>query len=149
VTGEIAQYNSTEIQGAGYMRRALMNLEEPTIQPPSKPKPPDGDEDDYEMAEVEYEANLEVWKEEVKLVARRRMEQKTNILPSAYAVVWRQCTSEMRELLRSTSEFQAIDENNDVISPLKLIRASPVVDQRSQHPSMYYRRLTSLPHFDK
>jgi hypothetical protein len=64
------------------------------------------------------------------------MEQKTNILPSVDAVVWRQCTSEMKEFLQSTSEFQAIDENNDVIALLKLIRASAVVDQRSQHPSI-------------
>jgi hypothetical protein len=82
------------------------------------------------------EANYEVWKEEVKLVAGRRMEQKANILPSVYAVVWRQCTSEMWELLRSSSEFQAIDENTDVIALLKLIRVSTVVDQRSQHPTI-------------
>jgi hypothetical protein len=64
------------------------------------------------------------------------MEQKTNVLPSEYAVVWRQCTSDMRELLRSTDVFQAIDENNDVIALLKLICASTVVDQWSQHPAI-------------
>jgi hypothetical protein len=64
------------------------------------------------------------------------MEQKINILPSVYAVVWRQCTSDMQELLRSTDVFQAIDENNDVIALLKLIRSSTVMDQRSQHPAL-------------
>jgi hypothetical protein len=42
----------------------------------------------------------------------------------------------MKELLRSTDVFQAIDENNDVITLLKLIRASAVVDQLSQHPAL-------------
>jgi hypothetical protein len=58
------------------MRRAITNLEKPTIQPPPKPKAPEDPDDEMETAE--YEANFEVWKEEVKLVARRRMEQKTN-----------------------------------------------------------------------
>jgi hypothetical protein len=138
ITNEVAQYVATEVHGAGYMRRALINLEEPTILPPPKPKEPDSEigEEEYENKYAEYEANCEVWKEEVKLVARRRMEQKTNILPSVYAVVWRQCTSDMKELIRSTNEFQAIDESNNVIALLKLIRASTVVDQRSQHPAL-------------
>jgi hypothetical protein len=42
----------------------------------------------------------------------------------------------MKELIRSTSEFQAIEEHNNVIAQLKLIRASTVVDQRSQHPAL-------------
>jgi hypothetical protein len=134
MTSEVVQYVATEIQGTGYMRRAIMNLEEPTIQSPPKPKAPEDPVDETETAE--YEANLEGWKEEVKLVPRRRMEQKTIILPSVYAVVWRQCTSEMKELIRSTSEFQTIDEPNNFIALLKLIRASTVVDQRSQHPAL-------------
>jgi hypothetical protein len=93
VTLEIAQY-ATEVPGAGYMRRALINLQEPKLLPPSKPRapeePPEDVTDDDEMASyeeknAEYEADLEVWKEEVKLVARRRMEQKATILPSVYA----------------------------------------------------------------
>jgi hypothetical protein len=64
------------------------------------------------------------------------MEQKTNVLPSVYAVVWRQCTPEMKELLQSTNVFQTIDENNNVIGLLKLIRASTIVDQRIQHPAL-------------
>jgi hypothetical protein len=142
ITQEVAQYIATEVPGAGYLRRALIGLEEPKLLPPPKPTPPEElDEDDnedkwviHEMEKAQHDADLEVWKEEVKLVARRRIEQKINILPSVYAVVWRQCTSEMQELLRSTDVFQAIDENNDVIGLLKLIRSSTVMDQRSQHP---------------
>jgi hypothetical protein len=126
-TQEIAQYDATEVQGAGYMRRALLDLEQPTIQPPPKPKAP-GDADD-----AFFDAELEVGKEEVKLVARRRMEQKNSILPSVYAVVWRQGTWDMKELLRSIDVFHAIDEESDVIALLRLIRASTVVDQQSQH----------------
>jgi hypothetical protein len=85
LTSEVAQYVATEIQDAGYMRRAIINLEEPMMQPPPKPKAPEDPADESETAE--YEANLEVWKVEVKLVARRRLEQKTNIHPSVYAVV--------------------------------------------------------------
>jgi hypothetical protein len=44
--------------------------------------------------------------------------------------------TDMKELIKSTNEFQAIDENNNVIALLKLIRASTVVDQRSQHPAL-------------
>jgi hypothetical protein len=47
---------------------------------------------------------------------------KTAILPSVYAVLWRQCPSKMKELLKSTDVFQAIDETNDVIALLRLIR---------------------------
>jgi hypothetical protein len=126
------------------MRRALIGLEEPMLLPPPKPKPPEepdevDDEDKWAIHEMEralHDADVEVWKEEVKLEARRRMEQKINILPSVYAVVWRQCTSDMQELLRSTDVFQAIDESNDVIALLKLIRPSTVMDQRSQHPAL-------------
>jgi hypothetical protein len=31
ITQEIAQYIATKVQGAGYMRRAIMDLQEPTI----------------------------------------------------------------------------------------------------------------------
>jgi hypothetical protein len=135
------------------MRRALIGLEEPKLLPPPKPKAPEepddvNDEDEqavYEMEKAQHDADLEVWKEEVKLVARRRMEQKTNILPSVYVVVWRQCTSDMPELLRSTDVFQAIDENNIVIALLKLIRSSIVVDQRRQHSTV--RALQALNMF--
>jgi hypothetical protein len=145
VTLEIAQYIATEVPGAGYMRRALIDLQEPQLLPPSKPRapeePPEDVTDDdelasYEEKNAEYEADLEVWKEEIKLVARRRMEQKTTILPSVYAVVWRQCTLQMKELVKHTDAFQEIDENNDVIALLRLIRASTVIDQRSQHPAL-------------
>jgi hypothetical protein len=144
ITQEVAQYIATEVPGAGYMRRALIGLEEPRLLPPPKPKPPEepddpDDEEEWATHEIEraqHDADLEVWKEEIKLVARRRMEQQINILPSVYAVVWRQCTPDMQELLRSTDVFQAIDESNDVIALLKLIRSSTVMDQRSQHPAL-------------
>jgi hypothetical protein len=112
------------------MRRAFIGLGEPKLLPPPKPKPPEepddvDDEEEWATHEMEralHDADLEVWKEEVKLVARRRTEQKINILPSVYAVVWRQCTSDMRELQRSTDVFQAIDENNDVIALLNRVQ---------------------------
>jgi hypothetical protein len=136
IAQEIAQYIATEVPGAGYMRRALIGLEEPKLPPkPKAPEEPDEVPDDiddkdeqamyemekaqheYEMEKAQHDADLEVWKEEVKLVARR-MEQKLNIFPSVYAFVWQQCTSDMQELLRSTDVFQAIDENNDLIALL-------------------------------
>jgi hypothetical protein len=68
VIQQIAQYIATEIQGAGYMRRPLINLEEPTIRPPAKPKAPqepaDAADDDamaiYEIEKAMHDANLEV-----------------------------------------------------------------------------------------
>jgi hypothetical protein len=132
VTHEIAQYVATEIQGAGYIRRFIIDLEEPKVTSPPKPivlqEEADSDED--------YETELEIWKEEIKLVARRRTELKCNILPSVYAVIWRQCTTEMKELLKSSDTFSAIDEANDVIALLRLIRTSTVIDRRSQHPTL-------------
>jgi hypothetical protein len=53
MTSEFAQNFATEIQGPGYMTRALINLEKPTIQPPPKPKAPE--EPDDEVDEEEYE----------------------------------------------------------------------------------------------
>jgi hypothetical protein len=54
VASEVAQYVATEIQGAGYMIRAIINLEEPMIQPPPKPKAPEkpDDEDNEEKYET-------------------------------------------------------------------------------------------------
>ena len=126
------------------MRRFIIDLQEPKLPSPPKPTAPtklsdeDDSSDDVEyQAELEsYEADLEVWKEEVKLIAKRRLDLKCSILPSVYVVVWRQCTLEMKELLKSTDIFNAIDEANDVIGLLRLIRASTVVDQRSQHPAL-------------
>jgi hypothetical protein len=37
VTKEVVQYVATEVQGAGYKRRALIGLEEPKVLPPPKP----------------------------------------------------------------------------------------------------------------
>jgi hypothetical protein len=59
------------MQGAGYKRRALIDLEEPTTQPAPKPKAPEEPNDEeiirgYEIKIAEYEASCEVWKEEVK-----------------------------------------------------------------------------------
>jgi hypothetical protein len=99
---------------------------------------PDLSDDDEAMAlykseKAQHDADLEVWKEEVKLVARRRMEEKPTSSPLS---IWRQCTSVMRKLLRSPDVFLAIDENNDVVALLNFIRASTVVDQRSQHTAL-------------
>jgi hypothetical protein len=71
----VAQYVATEVQGAGYMRRALIGLEEPKLLPPPKPKAPeepeDADNEDewatHEMEKAQHDADLEVWKEEVKV----------------------------------------------------------------------------------
>jgi hypothetical protein len=59
VTLEIAQYIATEVPGAGYMRRALIVLQEPKLLPPSKPRSPEelpeDVTDDDEMASYEEE----------------------------------------------------------------------------------------------
>jgi hypothetical protein len=89
-TQQVAQFVATDVQGADYMRRALINLQESTIQPPPKPtgpREPENEADDcektlYEMEKAHYDADLEVWKEEVKLVPRRRdgtMQWKTGV----------------------------------------------------------------------
>jgi hypothetical protein len=116
ITQEIAEYVATNLPGAGYMRRFLIDLQEPTLPSPPKPTAPTDSVD-----EVEYEAELEIWREEVKIVAKRRMEQRCNIIPSVYAVFWRQCTSSMKQPLKSIDTFQEIDEKNDAIALLKLI----------------------------
>jgi hypothetical protein len=61
------------------------------------------------MQKTEYYPDLEFWKEEVKLVAKRSMEQKRNILPSVDAV---ECTLENKDQPRSTDVFHVIDEKN-------------------------------------
>jgi hypothetical protein len=137
VTQEVAQYVATEIQGAGYLRRFIIDMEEPKITSPPKPTAPTKEDDsDEDSEDDDYETELEIWKKEVKLVARRRIDLKCNIIPSVYAVVWKQCTTEMKELLRSIDTFSAIDEANDVIALLRLIRTSTVIDRRSQHPTL-------------
>jgi hypothetical protein len=66
------------------MTRALIDLQEPKLLPPPKPKAPEepddvDDEDDhavYEMEKAQHDTDLKVRKEEAKLVARRRIERR-------------------------------------------------------------------------
>jgi hypothetical protein len=59
------------------MRRALIDLQQRKLLPPPKPKAPEepddvDDEDEhavYEMEKAQHDPDLEVWKEEAKLVA--------------------------------------------------------------------------------
>jgi hypothetical protein len=154
VTQEVARYAAAEVHGTGYTRRAFIGLEEPKLQPPPKPKAPEEPDSSKALAlhdttKAQHHTDLEVWREKSKLVAQRRMEQKTTVLPSVYTVVWRQCTSYMRELLRSTDVFQAIEESNDALAILKLIHASTVVDM-SQRPNLAHcRHSISSPPSDR
>jgi hypothetical protein len=66
------------------MTRALIDLQEPNLLPPPQPKAPEepddvDDEDEhvvYEMEKAQHDSDLVVWKEEAKLVARRRIEKR-------------------------------------------------------------------------
>jgi hypothetical protein len=152
ITKEVAQYVATQVQGAGYMRRALIGLEEPKLLPPPKPKAPEepddaDDEDEWaidEMEKAQQDADSEVWKEEVKLVARRRIEQKINILPSVYAVVWRKYTSEIKSFCDPPTFSKQLTRTT-TSSPCSssFVRPPSWTNGANTPPSMQYRHSTN------
>ena len=100
--------------------KAIQKMKRPTFDPPeklNKSKCMDStgnyDADEYDMAKL-------TWKEDWKLIKTREQKYKEN-KANAWALVYNQCSSEMKVKLDRTSGYEQSKNNNDVIALLTMI----------------------------
>jgi hypothetical protein len=72
-------------------------------------------EDKYEMAKF-------TWKEEYKATLYRKEKYKENEL-NAWALIYDQCSSELKNKLKGTSGYDTSKKDNDVMALLMMIRS--------------------------
>jgi hypothetical protein len=101
--------------------KAIQSNKRPVFDPPEKPdkkkcvdKEGDFDADKFEMAKF-------TWKEDWKLVNQRKIKYEENEA-NAWALVYNQCSHELRVKLEGTSGYEASKRDNNLISLLAMIR---------------------------
>jgi hypothetical protein len=101
--------------------KAIQSNKRPVFDPPEKPNKKkcvdeegDFDADKFEMAKF-------TWKEDWKLVNQRKIKYEENDA-NAWALVYNQCSHELRVKLKGTSQYEASKRDNDLILLLAMIR---------------------------
>jgi len=102
--------------------KTIQNLTRQTFKYPDKPKKEDSLDSEGNVDKDLYEMEIFSWKEDWKVIRSKETKYLENEA-NAWALIWNQCSHELRTKLEGTSGFTASKSNNDVVSLLGMIRA--------------------------
>ena len=111
---EIANYVQKEYtKGGGRIGQAIKDMVEPTIDLPQQPTGTGGN--------PPTAVEIFVWQEDYKTANTERKQYQEN-KQRAYALVWGQCSPELRNKVKSAATYGTVSSNHDVVGLLRLIR---------------------------
>ena len=106
----------------------------PTIPPP--PMPVKNSDPNDEAQIVDYEAEMIIWHEEIKLVAERRLELRQGLVRQ-YAVLKGQCSPSVMSRLTGEEGWKIVDSERNPIELIKRIRRVCYGFNPHIHPPVY------------
>jgi hypothetical protein len=112
-TKEIAEYVATHYDDAADFRSGLPRLVIPGIVAPARPQPDQNgaydpiELEDYKQDRAEY---------------KKKLEKRRHVMGKVFALIQGQCSPPLWNMVKSDSNFEAINNQTDVIELLKLIR---------------------------
>jgi hypothetical protein len=125
----IAEYVSRTYKGTKDFRLAMINMELPDLVAPTPPTAQsDGSFDKLEMAVF-----LQDRQNHLKI-----KEQRADVLGKVFALLIGQCEKPLRDRMEAESGWEGINDGNDVIALLKLIKRCIHSQQTSRHPTQAY-----------
>ena len=90
----------------------------------------------FEELMEEYKTENAIYETMIQETARQRVRMQTDVLPAVFSDILKQCTREMREVLRASTVYETMNETNDIFTLLRLIRESTAVVQRRKEPAV-------------
>lgn len=106
----LAAYVGESMKNGGDMRSLVLNLAEPTFQPPVAP----ADSSDVVTNKVFEKLSEEYAKRQIQLIHNNGQ---------LYSIVWRQCTDALKGRLMRSPAFKQASMDNDGLNLLKLIQS--------------------------
>jgi hypothetical protein len=103
------------------MVKAIQSNKRPVFYPPEKPNKKKCVDKDGEFDTDEFEMAKLTWKEDWKLVNQKKIKYEENEA-NAWALVYNQCSHELRVKLEGTSGYEASKRDNNLILLLAMIR---------------------------
>jgi hypothetical protein len=100
--------------------KAIQKMKRPTFNPPEKPDKSKCMDSAGNYDANEYDVAKFTWKEDWKLIKTREQKYKEN-KANAWALVYNQCSSELKVKLDGTSGYEQLKNDNDVIALLAII----------------------------
>lgn len=138
---EIANYvQRTYTSGGGTIGQAIAEMQAPTINLPPQPGTP-ADPATGAPAIPPTQVELFMWQEEFKTANKKQNTYNEN-KERAYALVWGQCSQELRNKVKGAANYDVVSGAQDVIELLKIIRGfcCSFDDQRPKEHGRYSRQ---------
>ena len=110
-TREIAKYVATNYIGASDFRNGMVDLNLQPVRPPTDPTDPHD------------QVAFEKWKR-AYATYERQYEERRKLAGRVFSLVIGQCTQGMRDVLEASQSWSSINDSDDVIELLKLIKIS-------------------------
>jgi hypothetical protein len=104
----------------------MINMNLPALNPPARPNP--------DVNGVLDAFDVEIWKDEHRRYTKK-LEKRAEIESQVFPIVLGQCHPALREWLQADDTWADIDENNDVIQLLRLIRNCEAQGQTHRDPT--------------
>jgi hypothetical protein len=102
--------------------KSIQQMKRPTLAFPAKPTKATCVDENNLFDEDEYEMAKFTWKEEYKATLYRKEKYKENE-SNAWALIYDQCSLELKNKLKGTSGYDASKKDNDVVALLMMIKS--------------------------
>ncbi len=113
--------NQKNYKSPDHIVKALEQMDGPTLDYPGMPSKKDYKDKDGNEDPVAFEMAVFAWKEEYKVMRVRKDRYRDNEL-NAQALIYNQCSPELKNKLEGVEGYEKAKETNKIIQPLKMIR---------------------------